>query len=226
MKRAIAPILFGLIGAALLVSLGLWQLQRLEWKRGILAQINSRLAGEPQPLPASGTPDEDRYQPVALTGTILPDEVHVLVSLKQVGAGYRIISPFETDGRRILLDRGFVRVEDVGVDRPGGNVTVRGNLHWPDDRNSSTPQNDVAGNIWFARDIDALAKVLDTEPLLVIARNVAPGDPGVTPLPVSAAGIPNDHLQYAITWFSLAAIWLIMTIAWVRRQRIPRKDER
>ncbi len=65
------------------------------------------------------------------------------------------------------------------------------------------------GNIWFARDIAELAAQLHTEPVLIIARSDT-GD-GIEPLPVDTAAIPNDHLQYAITWFSLAAVWLGMT---------------
>ncbi|NVK59690.1 MAG: SURF1 family protein, partial [Rhodobacteraceae bacterium] len=70
-----------------------------------------------------------------------------------------------------------------------------------------------------ARDIGAMAETLGTEPLLVIARSVAPGDPNIDPLPVDTGGIPNDHLQYAITWFSLAVVWLIMTAYYIARLR-------
>ena len=214
------PLLTGLIGTAILVGLGTWQMQRLEWKQGILTQIESRIGGDPASLPATGDPERDRYQPVMLNGTIDTDELYVLVSQKQVGAGYRVISPFVTDdGRRIMLDRGFIPVADRDLARQGGEKEITGNLHWPDDRSSATPENDIAGNIWFARDIDAMSEVLDTEPLLVIARNMSPADPGVTPLPVDTSGIPNDHLQYAITWYSLAVVWLIGTIALVMRLR-------
>jgi len=148
----------------------------------------------------------------------------VLVSQKRVGAGYRVISPFETQaGDRILVDRGFIAVQDRDAARASGPVQITGNLHWPDDRTSSTPANDVAGNIWFARDIDAMAAALDTAPLLVITRETSPALPGVTPLPVDAAGIPDDHLQYAVTWFSLAAIWLVMTGTYIIR--VPREKE-
>ncbi len=70
-----------------------------------------------------------------------------------------------------------------------------------------------------------MAEVLETEPLLVIAREVEPGDTGVTPLPVDSSGIPNDHLQYAITWFSLAVIWVMMTVGYIWRLRHPKEDE-
>ncbi|MFZ5961876.1 SURF1 family protein [Thalassococcus sp. BH17M4-6] len=219
MKRILAPLLFGLLGVGILLSLGIWQLQRLDWKRGILDQIETRIAGAPEPLPVMVSPTEQRYQPVVLDGMIGDEELRVLVSVKQVGAGYRIISPFDTGDRRVLLDRGFVPVADGDAPRSGGAAQVTGNLHWPDDRNASTPENDVEGNIWFARDIGAMAEVLQTEPLLVIAREVDPTDPGLRPLPVDTTGIPNDHLQYAITWFSLAAVWAVMTGALILRQR-------
>lgn len=224
MNRIIAPLLFGLIGAAILLSLGQWQLQRLEWKQSVLAEIESRIGGAPLPLPIRGDPVRDKYQPLDLRGEILPRELHVLVSVKQVGAGYRVISPFVTGERRVLLDRGFIPVEDVALERRGGEVEVQGNLHWPDDRNASTPENDVTGNIWFARDIARMSEVLDTEPLLIIARDVSPADLGVTPLPVDTSGIPNDHLQYALTWFSLALVWMLMTFGYIWRQRHPQKD--
>ena len=222
MSRIALPLVTGLIGTAILLWLGFWQLDRLDQKQAILTEIETRIVGETAPLPAPGAaePQSDRYQPVRLNGTVEPDELYVLVSQKRIGAGYLIISPFVTeDGRRILLDRGFIPVAERETPREGGEKTVIGNLHWPDDRTSSTPANDEAGNTWFARDVDDMAEALDTEPLLVIARNMSPSDPGVTPLPVDTSGIPNDHLQYAITWFSLAVVWLIGTIALVWRMR-------
>jgi surfeit locus 1 family protein len=218
--RYLAPLLFGLIGAGILVGLGLWQLQRLDWKLGVLADIEARIAADPEPLPVMVSPTEQRYQPVSLSGEILPGEARVLVSRKMIGAGYRIVSPFRTDdGRLILLDRGFATDDHKEAARSTGPAEVLGNLHWPDDRNSSTPENDVAGNIWFARDIGQMAEALQTEPLLVIAREISPGDPQIEPLPVDTSGIPNDHLQYALTWFSLAVVWLFMTAYYIVRLR-------
>ena len=225
MTRYIAPALIGAIGAAILLSLGVWQVQRLEWKRGVLDEIESTISGPPQPLPADPAPDVHRYQPVALDGRVEPEALYVLVSVKRQGAGWRAISAFETEGgRRLLLDRGFLPVEDKDAALRGGPVRVHGTLHWPDDRNSSTPDNDVAGNTWYARDLGPMADALGTEPVLVVARSLTPADDAVTPLPVDTSGIPNDHLQYAITWFSLAAIWLGMTAFWIRRRATGKED--
>ena len=218
-RRVLIPLLFGLAGVGVLLGLGKWQLDRLEWKEGVLAGIESRIGADPVPLPETPYPEEDRYLPVEVTGVIEPGALRVLVSQKRVGAGYRLVSALDTGERRVLLDRGFV---EVGADLPappGDPVTVTGNLHWPDDRLDSTPENDVAGNTWFARDVAPMAEVLGTEPLLVIARAVSPPEQGVAPLPVDTAGIPNDHFEYAITWFSLAGIWAIMTCVIIRRER-------
>ncbi|WP_412507728.1 SURF1 family protein [Roseovarius sp. SYSU LYC5161] len=216
----IVPILFGLAGVAVLVSLGVWQVQRLAWKEGVLAEIEATIAAAPGPLPAQPAAAEDKYRPVEITGNFRQGALRVLVSRKRVGAGHLIISPFETaDGRRILVDRGFLELETELSAPPQGRVTVTGNLHWPDDRNDSTPENDVAGNTWFARDIGQMADVLDTGPVLVVARRLSQSDTDVTPLPVDTDHIPNDHLEYAITWFSLAAIWLVMTVYFLWRTR-------
>lgn len=225
-KNLGVPLVFGLVGVAVLVSLGKWQLDRLAWKEGVLANIEVRISADPVPLPEEKEvdPKADRYLPVTVSGRIAPQSLRVLVSQKRIGAGYRLISALDTGARRVIVDRGFIRVGEDIPDPPATRVTVTGNLHWPDDRLESTPENDVADNMWFARDVAMMAEVLDTEPLLVIAREVSPPEPDVEPLPVDTSGIPNDHLEYAITWFSLAAIWAAMTGFLIWRQRRAAKE--
>lgn len=229
MRRILILIVFGTVGTALLVGLGVWQVRRLAWKQEILAEIESRIAAPPAAfLPADPDPERDRYLPVRLSGTIEAGEIHVLVSTKDAGAGYRIIAPFLADaatddgdaasgGRRIMIDRGFVRSENRDQVRQLGPATVTGNLHWPQETDSFTPEAEIDANIWYARDVPAMASALDTEPVLLVARSAT--DPGIRPLPVDAHGIPNDHLQYAVTWFSLAAIWAGMSILLLWRSR-------
>lgn len=227
MHRILIPLVFGMIGAAVLMSLGVWQLQRLAWKEDVLADIEARIAAEPVTLPENPDPQADRYLPVEVAGAIGDRVLRVLVSRKQIGAGYRVISALDTGEGVVLIDRGFIKVGQDIPANPEGKVTIVGNLHWPDDRNSSTPDNDVAGNIWFARDIEQMAEVLNAEPVLVIARAVSLSDASLTPLPVDTGSIANDHLKYAITWFSLAAIWLGMTGYFlIRTRKIAKGDER
>ncbi|MCR8723983.1 SURF1 family protein [Frigidibacter sp. ROC022] len=209
MRRYLGALAFGVIGIGILISLAVWQLQRLDWKRGILANIEARIAAAPVPIPADPDPEGDRYLAVTATGHIGPGELHLLDSIQNVGPVWRIIVPFVTDGRTVLLDRGYVLDGRQNDPHAGAVTRIVGNLIWPDDRTSSTPPNDPEKNIWFARDLDEMARALGTEPLLVVAREDT-GD-GITPLPVSTEGIPNDHLQYAITWFLLAGVWAGMT---------------
>nr|WP_170613244.1 SURF1 family protein [uncultured Ruegeria sp.] len=217
MRRFLFLLIFGLAGLGVLVSLGVWQVQRLAWKQGILAEIESRISAEPVALPPQVSEDADKYLPVTVSGEMEPGEIHVLVSVKQVGAGYRIIQSFSTADRTILVDRGFVRTTAKQAERSTGPMEITGNLHWPDEIDSYTPDPDIDDNIWFARDVPNLAAALGAEPVLLIARTKT--DPNVTPLPVDAAGIPNDHLQYAITWFGLALVWAAMTGYFLWRSR-------
>lgn len=208
-RQMIGPLILGVVGVAILLSLGIWQVQRLTWKNAILLEIEARIASPAEPLAAVPVPAHDKYQPVDESGIIGSSEIHILASQKQKGAGYRIIAPFTIDERRVLLDRGFIPIDAKDILRPEKEITVTGNLHWPDEVDSYTPAPDTGADIWFARDVVAMADALDTEPVLIVARSDT-GD-GIEPHPVNPAGIPNDHQQYAITWFSLAAVWFGMT---------------
>ena len=224
MRRYIFPVLLGLGGIAILLSLGFWQLRRLEWKQAILAGIEAKIAAAPVALSALGLPDptRDRYVPVTASGRTTGEELLVLSGSKEMGAGYEIISAFETtEGRRILVDRGLVGEEAKGQPRPPVALTVTGNLAWPDESDSYTPPPDQSRNLWFARDVPAMATSLKTDPILVVIRSAEGDSQGILPVPVDTAGIPNDHLSYAVTWFSLAAVWAGMTgyLLWRIRQK-------
>ncbi len=224
MQRILIPLIFGLTGAAILIWLGVWQMERLSWKQGALSEIETRIADAPVDLPATADPEADKYLPVRATGQFGDGALRVLVSQKQIGAGYRVISPFQTGDRRILVDRGFIKVDLPIPPSPSGVVDITANLHWPDDRNGSTPDNDIADNTWFARDLAQMAQALDTEPVLLVIREMSQPDGALTPLPVDTSGIPNDHLTYAVTWFSLAVVWLIMTSYYIYRSRKSARD--
>ncbi|MDR7126916.1 SURF1 family protein [Pseudotabrizicola sp. 4114] len=218
-RRMIIPLLFGLIGAAVLAGLGLWQLDRLAWKEAALADIAARIVADPVALPVSPDPVADRYLPVTVDGRFTGDWLDVLVSRREIGAGVRVIEVFETEGRRVLVDRGFVAEADRALLRGADATTVIGNLHWPDEVDSFTPPPDPKTGLWFARDVPAMAEQLNAEPLLIVARS--PTDARIEPMPVDTAGIPNNHLGYAVQWFGLAAVWLGMTayLLWRIRRR-------
>jgi len=199
------------LGTAILLALGVWQLQRLSWKQDVLRTIEQEIAGPVQALPANPNADDHTYLPVELTGEYGDTTLRVLVSRKLYGAGFRLISDFKIGDRRVLVDRGYIKQDADLPPAPTGQVTVQGNLHWPQEVDGFTPDPDWVNNFIFARDVPVLAGGVGTEPTLLILRHSAPIEPTVTPLPVSTAGIPNDPLQYAITWFSLSLIWLGMS---------------
>jgi len=227
MRRYLVPLIFGLGGFAILVSLGLWQLRRLEWKEARLAEIDTRIMAAPQPIGAIDRnlpPDDLRYAPVTMTGRTTGQEVLVLTSVEGQGPGYRVIAGFVTDtGQRVMLDRGFIADAASAAPRPPVALTVTGNLHWPDETDSYTPPPDPVTGIWFARDVPKLALDLATQDLLVIASGIDGDTQGITALPLTSAAVRNNHQQYAITWFLLAFGWLGMTafLLWrIRQQRI------
>ena len=221
MRRVIFLLIISGAGLAILLGLGIWQLQRMAWKNAILATIEARIAETPADLlPAEFDTEADKYRPVRLSGDIGAEELHVLTSIKDAGAGYRVISPFTlADGRRVLIDRGFVPVKNKLAARLFGAASIEGSIHWPQEADSYTPDPDLAGNIWYARDAEQMAAQLGTEPVMIVLRTNPQGEAGVQPVPVSTSGIPNNHLQYAITWFSLAFVWAAMTLYFLRRSR-------
>ena len=221
-RRFLVALIFGLAGAAVLMGLGIWQMQRLAWKEAILTEITAKIAATPVALPPAPVNDSEdlRYLPVTVAGRFTGEVLRVLVSRKQEGAGVRVIEVLDTaDGRRVMVDRGFLpeaRKEEVLA---AGEATVTGNLHWPAEVDSFTPPPDAKAGLWFARDVPAMAAALNTEPVLVVAKSDT-GD-GIEPMPVDTAGIPNDHLGYAIQWFGMAIVWLGMTayLLWRIRRR-------
>jgi surfeit locus 1 family protein len=213
------PLLFGLFGTVILISLGVWQLQRMAWKEAILADIGARIVAAPVALPPIPDPEADRYLPVTAAGRFTGERLSVLVSRKQIGAGVRVIEVFETDARRVLVDRGFLPDADRDRSLTATDATVTGNLHWPEETDSFTPPPDAQTGLWFARDVQAMSLALKTEPTFIVARE--PTGDGIEPMPVDTSGIPNDHWGYAVQWFLMAAVWVGMTgyLLWRIRRR-------
>lgn len=218
-RRFLLTLLFAFLGALILVSLGAWQLQRHQWKQDILTRIETEIAAEPVALPDNPDAARDAFRPVRVEGRIGDAEILVQSSMKLVGAGYRVIAPFETaDGRRILIDRGFIPQSARDAARPGGPAMILGNLHWPDELDMFTPDPDRASSLWFARDVPGLSAALDTEPVFVVVRETTLPAESLEPLPLDSAGIPDNHLGYAIQWFLMAVAWVAMAGVFLRGQ--------
>lgn len=222
MRRFVFLLVVGAGGTALLVSLGLWQVRRMHWKAGVIAAIEAEVAAPPVALDTLAAPDRSRdlYRPVTVAGRTTGPEVLMLTGRAGAGAGFEVIAVFATDtGRRILLDRGFVPEAGRDAPRPPVALAVTGNLHWPQETDAFTPPPDAATGLWFARDVPAMAAALGTEPVMVVAREVVGDAQGIVPVPVDTSAIPDNHRQYAVTWFSLAAVWAGMTAFFLWRIR-------
>ena len=220
MRRMIGPLLFGVIGVAILIGLGVWQLDRLKWKEAKLAEIDAMLVGAPVALPVSVSMAADRYRGVTVSGDFTAEVLFKLDSLADQGPGKRVIAVLTmADGRRVLVDRGIWLDGTEATPKLAHEAGVVGNLDWPQEADSYTPPPDAKTGLWFARDVPAMAKALNAEPVLIVAR--APTGDGITPMPLDTSAIPNDHWQYAVTWFSLAGVWFVMTgyLLWRIRQQ-------
>ncbi|GAB4259737.1 MAG: SURF1 family protein [Pararhodobacter sp.] len=221
MGRFIGAAIFGIGGVAILLSLGFWQLSRLDWKLALIAEIEARISQPEAEVPADANAGRDRFLPVRAVGRFTGERVNVLSSMREAGPGARIIAVLETlDGRRLLVDRGFVAQDEAQDFVPeAAQAEVRGNLDWPTDSDAFTPAPDLARNLWFSRSVEPIAAYLGTEPVMIVARQDSAAQPPLITTPISGATLRNDHLEYAITWFLLAAVWAVMTTALLWRIR-------
>ncbi|MDB5650692.1 MAG: SURF1-like protein [Hyphomicrobiales bacterium] len=231
---------FALAGFALLVSLGVWQLQRLAWKEDLIAKIDARAHGAPVPLPSpaqwpSLKPDDYEYRHVTVSGQFEHDKEALVFRASGPGdglskPGYLVMTPLRLDdGSHVLIGRGFVPEDsrDPATRAAGqitGAVTVTGLMRAPEPRNAFTPADDPAKNEWFTRDPAAIAAHFSLERTAAFSV-----DADATPVPgglprggVTVVTIPNDHLSYAFTWFGLAATLVaIFGLVVFRRVRAP-----
>ncbi len=217
-RGAIAPIVIGILGTAVLLGLSAWQVQRLGWKEGLIARLEARLADEPAPLPPEPQPERDAFLRVTVAGRLAGAPAYVLTTERPFGPGYRVIVPVEAEGRRVLVDLGYVREAERGSALPpkGAALTATGALFWPE-ADAFTPEPDPAESLFFSREVGALAEALGTEPLLVVAEAHSLGElPRAKALGVD---LPNNHRNYAITWALLALTWATMSVLWLRRER-------
>ena len=231
MVRYAMPALIGLAGVSILLALGTWQLQRLWWKEDMLARITAQIGAPAVAFETALARGLEEFEPVEATGVYTGQEAHLLRSIRGVGVVYRVISPFVTDsGHRILVDRGYVPESAKADARPGHRARILANVHTPRESDRFTPPPDWQANVIFARDVPVLSRRFNTLPVMLVVRELVVRETMsdvsfTTPWPIDTTHIPNNHLGYLITWFSLAAIWLGMTALWMVRIRQDLRQE-
>ncbi|ARO28998.1 surfeit locus 1 family protein [Rhizobium sp. NXC14] len=238
------PVITGilvLIALAILLSLGTWQLQRLHWKQGLLADIAARQAAAPVPLAdievlaASGGDIE--YRKVTATGRYINNKERHFFATWRGQTGFYVYTPLElADGRILFVNRGFVPYENKEPEmRVQGQLTdqqtvtglarakLAGKPSW------LVPDNDVRKNIFYWKDLDVMAESVGLEKARVIPFFVdadSTSNPAGLPIGgVTQVDLPNDHLQYALTWYGLAAVLVaVVAISWFRKPgKAPRQ---
>jgi surfeit locus 1 family protein len=236
-RSLLAAAVAALAGIAVLVSLGVWQLERLAMKTALLAQIDARSLAAPKPLPPASswaglTPDQNEYARVTATGVLENDHEALIYrgSGNVAGAlsqpGYWVMTPLRLpDGARVLINRGFIALDkkdpSTRAPAPTGEVTIVGLWRSPETRSYFTPADNPAKGEWFTRDPLAIAAALH---LNRVAPFSIDEDAHAAPAGAPAGGatvidIPNNHLSYAFTWFGLAVTLAAVFAAVVFRRR-------
>lgn len=223
--------LLATLGIVVLTSLGIWQVERRAWKLDLIARIDSRIHAEPAPAPGPAewpmvTRERDEYRRVSLAGHFLDGRQTLVQAVTERGGGYWVLTPLASDnGFTVLVNRGFVpEAERQAASAPGtqpdGRVQVTGLLRMTEPKGGFLRSNDPAAGRWYSRDVAAIAAtkgLANTAPYFVDAD--AASSPGGDAGPVgglTVVTLPNNHLVYALTWFSLA-IMLAGAAVWVAR---------
>jgi len=231
MRRNWIPTATTIPALIILVILGSWQVQRLMWKRDLIATIDAQMVEPPLPL-GQEKPDlqQTQYRRVSLEGVFLDSfEQHLFTGPKVIKGkpGYDILTPFQLkDGPIILVNRGWVptekkeagqRPDTVGI----GMTTIEGMVHRPESKTWAIPENEPENNLWFFIDVAAMLDGVEGNKWdhFYVRATSAP-----TPLPIpgqATVTIRNDHLQYALTWYALAIALLVIYLLYRRKNRIP-----
>ena len=218
-----------LICLAILIGLGVWQLQRLKWKENLLARIHALQTAPARPLEGVLAAAGDRdFVRVSVACPDLERRPTLRLFAVWTGmAGYRLIAacPISAAGfASVLVDRGFQPLEPAAPYPPGRPVLpgpVIGVLRKGDKPNFVTPPNRIADNLWYSRDPAVMGKALGAAapaPVFLMLEQPDPKGAGPEPAPIPA-NIPNRHFEYALTWFGLAASLIGVYAAMLFRRR-------
>ncbi|MGE0714342.1 MAG: SURF1 family protein [Alphaproteobacteria bacterium] len=225
------PTLMAVPGVIVLIALGIWQLQRHEWKAGLIAEREAGISAPAIPLPARiDAPEALSFRHVSVTGTLRHDkELYVAAVSRRGNDGYQIVTPMErAAGPPVLVNRGWVpkdrhdpRTRAAG--QVAGTVTIEGIARLRQQRQGLIPENQVDRNLWFTMDLPVMAEALGLPEVAPVYVEAGPApNPGGYPLGgQTRVSLPNDHLQYAFTWFMLAIALAVIYVVYHRPKTSP-----
>ncbi len=237
LRGLILPGIVAALALAILLGLGFWQLERLAWKDALIARVEARTQAPVAPLPSEAewpriNAEDDEYRRVSATGRFHHDkEAHVYTVLSERadrpgGPGYWVMTPLELgDGAFVIVNRGFVPLDrkDPATRPEGqveGTVAVTGLLRTPEEAYYFLPENDPAKDAWYRRDPLEIAQArgLSTVAPFTIDADATPNPGGFPRGGETRVSFPNNHLQYAVTWFgiALALIGVFAAFVWQR----------
>lgn len=238
-RALLVPAITTLVVVGVLLSLGFWQLQRMDEKHRLIAVLNERLAAPPIPLAPSGqwpaTSARDEFRRVTFAARI---DASNTAQVYSSGSGLRkdiarngvwVFAPaMLTDGASVVVNLGFVpEGQTVQVEASAEPVMLTGYMRFPEQANWLTPPADLAKRMWFLRDHQGMAQALHwpgagaAAPFYIDLEAPVPvsGLPKPGPLTVN---LKDNHLQYAVTWFLLALAVSIAFLVWLRQQKRAR----
>ncbi len=215
-RKLLFPVGLGLFGVSILCWLGTWQINRLNWKNNLINEVTKSISMKPQQVDLKKVDVNSQYLSVVFEGQFLENEIHVLFSLKPYGPGFKIIKPFELkSGEIILVDLGFVKESNKNLNRKIKETKIMGNIFFPNETDYFTPSPNLTKNIWFSRDLEKMSSYLKSSPRMVIlSSDIDVNHIVVTPL---NPNFVNNHLQYSVTWFGMAAAWFFMSVYLISR---------
>lgn len=218
----------------ILISLGTWQVERLQWKEGLIAEIDARRTAAPiaadQALADIAKGVDIDYRAIALTGRFDHAKERYFLATSDGAPGFYVYTPLTlADGRIVFINRGFVpdELKDPAKRKAGeieGDVTVNGlaRVKLTVKPSFMVPDNEPAKNLFFWKDMAAMAASAGLDGTKVLPFFVDAGsapNPGGLPLGgVTQIDLPNNHLSYAVTWYGLAAALVVISALAMRRK--------
>lgn len=233
-RPALWPTLIALPAVALTFGLGVWQVQRLTWKEGLIAERKARIARPVlDALPAPFDPAVHSFRRARFSGVFLhAKEMYRPARSRRTGEiGVQVVTPFRlAGGGTILVNRGWVpdlrRNPETRRDgQVAGRVALVGVIRTPAPAGYFVPDNDPAANAWFRLDLQQMARHAGLPAVHSYYADLVADAPGGWPRGgQTRVTVRNAHLEYAITWFSLSLIGIAVYILWHRRFRPADKN--